>query len=283
MTSQSLADALTLNPGPDGLVGTLTGDFSNGPISAPPQKGFPFGGLLAALSASALRRGLGLTQPLRSLSMQFLSAPAYDTPVTFTPRTLRGGRTVTYAALDVRQGENLTHHAQATYGQDDAHAPRVPGPIVPPPPLDSLDPARSISGPMSPWFSQYVEYRMVTGPSLLKGLPGDQGGERLWMRTRDGAPLDEARLCYLMDAVYPPGWTVVTEPFRAATVDLRYDILSDPTPENTPDGWAFFEFSLIDLGGGWTLDDLIVRDGTGSILAIGRQRRKLAPTRPPRP
>ena len=34
------------------------------------------------------------------------------------------------------------------------------------------------------------------------------------------------------------------------SVDLRYDILTDPTPEQCPDGWAFFEFSLLDLGPG---------------------------------
>lgn len=281
-TLQTLADALTLTSSPDGLTCELHGDFSNGPIAAPPEKGFPFGGLLAGLSAVALRQGLELTAPLRSLSIQYLAAPAYETPVVFTPRMLRGGRTVGYAALEVTQGDRLTHHAQATYGDDDVDAVSVSGPVVPPPPLDSLDPARTLSGPLAPRFSQHVEYRLETGPHILQGVPGDRAGERLWMRTNDGAPLDEARLCYLMDALYPPAWTAVTTPFRAATVDLRYDFIVDPTPETAPDGWAFFEFSLVDLGGGWTMDDLIVRDGTGRILALGRQRRKLAPTRPPR-
>ena len=282
MTLQRLSDALTLTPGPDGLTCELHGDFSNGPIAAPPEKGFPFGGLLAGLCANALRQGLGLTAPLRSLSIQYLAAPAYDTPVTFSPRLLRGGRSAAFVSLEVHQGERLTHHAQATYGDDDGHAVVVAGPIVAPPPLDSLDPARTLHGPLAPRFSQHVEYRLETGPHILQGVPGDKAGERLWMRTNDGAPLDEARLCYLMDALYPPAWTAVTTPFRAATVDLRYDFITDPTPETAPDGWAFFEFSLVDLGGGWTVDDLIVRDGTGRILALGRQRRKLAPTRPPR-
>jgi acyl-CoA thioesterase len=282
MTLHRLAEALTLTPGPDGLTCTLQGDFSNGPLGYPPEKGFPFGGLLAGLSANALRQGLGLTAPLRSLSIQYLSAPAYDTPVVFTPRLLRGGRSATFAALEVHQGDRLTHHAQAIYGDDDVHNLKVAGPVVPPPPLDSIHPDRTLSGPMAPHFSQHVEYRLETGPSLLQGLPGDKAGERLWMRTKDGAPLDEARLCYLMDALYPPAWTAVTTPFRAATVDLRYDFIVDPTPETAPDGWAFFDFSLVDLGDGWTVDDLTVRDASGRILALGRQRRKLAPARPPR-
>lgn len=279
----TLEQALRLSPDDAGRTTcALHGDFSNGPIVEQPEKGFPFGGLLAGLCANALRQGLGLTAPLRSLSIQYLAAPAYETPVTFTPRLLRGGRTAAFAALDVRQGERLTHHAQATYGDDDVNGLTVLGPVVRPPPLDSIDPSRTLSGPMAPRFSQHVEYRLETGPNLLKGLPGDKAGERLWMRTNDGAPLDEARLCYLMDALYPPAWTAVTTPFRAATVDLRYDFIIDPTPETAPDGWAFFDFALVDLGGGWTVDDLTVRDATGRIMALGRQRRKLAPARPAR-
>lgn len=63
---QSLDDALRLTPGGDLLKAELTGDFSNGPQAQPPEKGFPFGGLLAALAAGAMREGLGLTAPLRT-------------------------------------------------------------------------------------------------------------------------------------------------------------------------------------------------------------------------
>jgi acyl-CoA thioesterase len=283
MILPSLADTLILTPGPEGLTGEISGEFSNGMISAPPEKGFAFGGLLAAMAAVAIRQGLDLTQPLRSLSIQYLAAPAYDAPVVFAPRMLRGGRTVAYTAMDIRQGERLTHHAQATYGGDDVHAPRIPGPVIPPPPIASLDPARTLSGPLAPRFSRYVDYQFVTGPHILQGVPGATAGERLWMRVNDGASLDEARLCYLMDALYPPAWTALSRPARMSTVDLRYDFITDPTPETAPDGWAFFEFSLVDLGGGWTVDDLIVRGADGHVLALGRQRRKLAPARPAPP
>lgn len=280
MTLQTLEDALTLTADAEGVLhAVLTGDFSNGQISAPPEKGFPFGGLLAALAARAMRRRLELTAPLRSLSIQYLAAPSYGAPVAFIPRLLRGGRTIAYTALEVRQGDRLTHHAQATWGADDDNGVTIPALIAPPPPLDSLDPRRTLSGPLAPRFSQHVDYRFETGPNLLRGKPGPEAIERLWMRTKDGAPLDELRLCYLMDALYPPAWTAATTPLRMATVDLRYDILADPTPETAPDGWAFFEFRMLDLGRGWTVDDLTVWGAEGTPLAIGRQRRKASPTR----
>src|SRR5690606_12730398 len=108
-----------------------------------------------------------------------------------------------------------------------------------PPPLDSLDPARQLRGDLVPHFTDHVEYRFESGPHILGGNLGRPAVERLWMRTRDGVPLDEARLCYLLDALYPPAFTVMTEPSGGASVDLRYDFLAGPTPETAPDGWAF--------------------------------------------
>jgi hypothetical protein len=59
------------------------------------------------------------------------------------------------------------------------------------------------------------------------------------------------------------------------TVDLRYDFLSDPTPQTAPDGWAFFEYRLLDHGQGWSVDEAIAWGADGRPLALARQRRKL--------
>jgi len=276
MIEQTLHQALRLTPSNDGasLTADLHGDFSNGPITAPPEAGFPFGGLLAALSASAMRQGLGLEAPLRSLSVQYLAAAQFGQPVAFTPRLLRGGRNTAFSAVEAGQGERLTHHATATWGVD-AEGPRLSPLTVAPPPLDSLDPARTIQGPMAPRFAQHVEFRFESGPHILGGNEGRPAIERLWMRTNDGQPLDELRLCYLLDALYPPAWTAFKRPPMMASVDLRYDILVDPTPDTAPDGWAFFEFRLLDHGGGWSIDETTVWGADGTPLALSRQRRKL--------
>ena len=63
----ALTRALTLTPGGEALTAELSGEFSNGPVGAPPEAGFPFGGLLAALCAGAMRQGLEITGPLRTL------------------------------------------------------------------------------------------------------------------------------------------------------------------------------------------------------------------------
>lgn len=276
--SQAIEAALALTPVGDGLEATLDGAFSNGPVSRPPEDGFPFGGLLAALCARAMRQGLGLTGPLRSLSVQYLAMAAYDTPLAFRPRLLRGGRSVAYATVEASQGERMTHHGQATFGVD-APGERLAPAAAPPPPLDSLDPDRRLGGPMLPRFARHVEYRFETGPHILGGNLGRAPVERMWMRLRDNRPLDADGLCYLLDAIYPPSWTAFRQPPVMTSVDLRYDLLGDPTPDNAPDGWAFFEFRLLDHGGGWAVDEAACWGVDGQPLALARQRRKVLPAR----
>lgn len=277
-----LNDVLTLTPGPDGtLQSVLHEDFSNAMISRPPTDGFPFGGLLAALAARAMRQGLGLSVPLRTLSVQYLAAATYGEPLTYRPRLLRGGRTVTYTGLDILQGERMTHHASATWGADQPGLILQDANVVPPP-LDSLDPARTLGGPMAPRFSRYVEYRFETGPNILGGNEGKPAVERVWMRVRDAGPLTEETLCYLLDTLYPPSWTAFRKPPPMTTIDLRYDLLETLTPETAPDGWLFFEFRTLTLENGWTVDDAIAWTADGRAIATSRQRRKLLFSRPTR-
>lgn len=276
----SLDAALTFQVLDDsGLSAPVPGHFSNGPSSMAPEKGFPFGGLLAALCAQSMRQGLALTAPLRTLSVQYLSAARFGEQVAFRPRLLRGGRNVLYAAVEAEQDGRMTHHATGTYGLDAAPPPLTPL-HASPPSLDRLDPKATIRGPMSPHFARHVEYRFDGGPNILGGNEGKPVIERTWMRMADGRPLDEVGLCYLLDALYPPAWTASKTPAAMTTVDLRIDILTDPTPQTAPDGWAFFEFRMLDLGLGWTVDEAIAWGSDGTPLALSRQRRKLLPQRP---
>ncbi|WEK39737.1 MAG: thioesterase family protein [Candidatus Brevundimonas colombiensis] len=275
----SLDTALAFQPLSDGdLSAPVPGHFSNGPAALPPEKGFPFGGLLAALCARSMRQGLGLTAPLRTLSVQYLSAATFAEQVAFRPRLLRGGRNVIYAAVEADQNGRTTHHATGTYGLD-AQTPGMSPLHSPPPPLDRLNPEATIHGPMAPHFSRHVEYRFDGGPNILGGNEGKPAVERTWMRMADRRPLDEVGLCYLLDALYPPAWTLSKTPAPMTTVDLRIDILNDPTPQNAPDGWAFFSFRMLDLGSGWTVDEATAWGADGVPLALSRQRRKLLPQR----
>lgn len=279
MTSQTLADALTLtDDGAGGLTAIIDGGFSNAPQAADPKKGAPFGGLMAALAAGAARRGLGLEPPLQSLSIQYLAAARFDEPVRFTPTLTRGGRNVAYAHVIGGQDDRPAVQALATFGRD------VVGPVLTPlvadpPPLESL-PATPMDPRFGPWFTRHIEHRFADGPKLFGENAGRAPELGCWMRCIDGAPLDELRLLFLLDGLYPTYFTAFPAPPAISTsVDLRADLLAAPTPETSPEGWAWFVFESRDVGGGWAVEDGVAWAPDGRPLAVVRQRRKILPAR----
>jgi len=260
--------------GPNRRV-TVHHEFSNAPDSIPAEKGFPFGGLLAAMCAKTMTEGLEIDAPLQSLTVQYLAAAKFGEELVFEPRLLRKGRQVSYANLIAGEGERLTHAASATYGVDgDCPTPvhekhRVPVDV------NSLTESEHMRGPFTPRFASQIEYRFQDGPNIFGGNKDRARREGTWMRFRDGKPLDVYRLCYLMDALYPPASTAFQHPVLMTTVDLRYDFIAPPTAQNTPDGWAYVEFELIDFDRDWTVDDVTVWGVDGTVLGIGRQRRRV--------
>jgi len=278
MTQQTLADALTLTPdGAGGLIARLSGDFSNAPLSMDPGKGAPFGGLMAALAGLAARQGLGVETPIRTLTIQYLAGARFE-DVTFVPTLTRGGRNVAYASVAGGQPDRPAIQALVTFGRDvdgPSLAPLKPAPVS----YEALE-ALPLDPRFGPWFTRYIEHRFVAGPRLFGQNAGGVSELGCWMRCVDGAPLDEARLLFLLDGLYPTYWTALpAPPAISSSVDLRADLLGELTPETSPDGWAYFHFTSQDVGGGWAVEDGYALAPDGRPLALVRQRRRMMPTR----
>lgn len=210
MTQQTLAEALALtDDGNGGLTARLTGGFSNAPQALAQEKGAPFGGLMAALSAGAMRQGLGIETPLQSLTIQYLAAARFEDAV-FTPTMNRGGRNVAYASVIGGQGDRVAVQALGTYGRNVMGSVLTPL-IASPPPVVALEPI-PLEGGFGPWFTRHIEHRFVTPPRLF----GETGDARVelgcWMRTLDAAPLDEARLLFLLDGLFPTYFIALPAP-----------------------------------------------------------------------
>ena len=280
MTQQTLAEALTLtDDGAGGLTARLDGGFSNAPQSAPQERGAPFGGLMAALAAGAMRQGLGLESPLQTLTIQYLAAARFE-PVGFRPVLDRGGRNVVYASVAGGQGDRSAVQALGTYGRD-VHGPVLKPLTAAPTPVRDLDPT-PMDPAFGPWFTRHIEHRFVAGPKLFGQNAGRAPELGCWMRTADGEPLDEARLLFLLDGLYPTYFTAFpAPPVISASIDLRADLLEAITPETSPEGWAYFHFTSRDVGGGWAVEDGVAHAPDGRPIALVRQRRKLMPTRGP--
>lgn len=279
MTDQTLDEALTLtDDGQGGLLAPMTGSFSNAPTMAPPERGSPFGGLMAALAAKAARETLGITTPLRTVATQFHIGAKFE-PMTITSELLRGGRSASYASVRAGQGDRLAMSGLITFGAP-GEGPELRAASITPPPLAET-PLTPMDPQFGPHFIKHVEHRFVGGIQLFGRNETDRMG--VWMRTVDGKPLDEARLAFLLDATFPVYWTMLpAPPAISATADLRYDFFG-PVPEDAaPDGWTYFEFVSRDSHGGWTVEDATAWAQDGRPLAVGRQLRKVLATRPPK-
>ena len=279
MMTQTLAEALILtDDGEGGLIAWLDAGFSNAPQAMDPTRGAPFGGLMAALAAGAARQGLGIATPLQTLSIQYLAAARFGEPVRFAPVLTRGGRNVAYAHVLGGQEDRTAVQALATFGRD------VEGPVLTPltaepPQVESL-PATPLDPRFGPWFTRHIEHRFVDGPRLFGENAGRSPELGCWMRCVDGAPLDELRLLFLLDGLYPTYFTAFPAPPAISTsVDLRADLLTALTPETSPEGWAWFHFKSRDVGGGWAVEDGVAWTPDGRPLAVVRQRRKILPAR----
>lgn len=271
----TISDALQMQSEGQNRRVIVRHEFSNAPNSIPAEKGFPFGGLLAAMCAKTMTEGLEIDAPLQSLTVQYLAAAKFGDELEFQPHLLRRGRQVTYATLTAAQGERLTHAASATYGTDGECPTPVHEKHRVPTDVRTLTESEHMSGPFTPRFASQIEYRFESGPNIFGGNKDRARREGAWMRFRDGQPLDVFRLCYLMDALYPPASTAFERPVLMTTVDLRYDFIAPPSEQNTPDGWAYVEFDLIDFDRDWSVDDVTVWGADGTVLSVGRQRRRV--------
>ena len=278
MTRQTLTEALTLTDDDGrGLVARLDPGFSNAPMAVDPLKGAPFGGLMAALAAGATRKGLEISQPLQTLTIQYLAAARFE-DIAFTPTMTRGGRNVSYASVIGGQPDRPAAQALLTYGRD------VEGPALHPMPPVPGKPGDFETVPMNesfgPWFTKHIEHRFPDGPRLFGVNAGAKVELGCWMRCVDGEALDEGRLLFLLDGLYPTYFTAFPgPPAISASVDLRADLLAELTPETSPEGWAYFHFVSRDVGGGWAVEDGTAQAPDGTPLALVRQRRRIMPMR----
>ena len=277
-----LTQALELRHAAEGALTTrLDSGFSNAPQAVDPLKGAPFGGLMAALAGLAARRGLGIETPIRTLTIQYLAAARFE-DIDFTPSLLRGGRNLSYATVSAGQGDRQAVQALITFGRDVAGPELHPMPAVPGAPDDFE--RRAMEPRFGPWFTLHIDHRFPQGPRLFGENAGGAVELGCWMRCVDGAPLDEARLLFLLDGLYPTYFTAFPgPPAISASVDLRADLLADITPGTSPQGWAYFHFVSRDVGGGWAVEDGAAQAPDGTPLALVRQRRRIMPVAIRRP
>lgn len=233
------------------------------------------GGLLMALAAraaSSLLGGVGHAAPL-TWGAHFLSAGLVG-PVEVRVEPLRLGRTVSTVSVAVLQeGEDgaVVERVRlvGTFGDVGRTSPvrRSPAAPVVPPPEECL-PARRDGSPVAQGIVMLDRLDVRVDPAtagFAVGRPSRRGVIRAWLRMADGREPDVAMLPYAVDALMPvsfdlgvPGW--------APTLELTGQVLGAPGP-----GWLLVELSTDTVVGDLVVEDAVVWDSAGRVVARSRQ------------
>lgn len=233
------------------------------------------GGVLMALATSTASEALaavGHADPL-TWSAHFLSA-ATPGPVEVHVEVLRVGRGVSTASVRVVQpgegGPLERVRLTGTFGTLDRAEPVHRAPVPPPdmPEPGVCVPARRDSSPVAAAIVMLDRLDVRVDPATIGfavGRPSQRGVIRAWLRMADGREPDAAMLPYAVDALMPvsfdlgvPGW--------APTIELTGQLLGRPAA-----GWLLVELSTDTVVGDLLVEDAVVWDSAGRLVARSRQ------------
>lgn len=233
------------------------------------------GGVLMALGARALSRALGPSghADVLTWSAFFLTA-AQPGEIEAEVELVRQGRSVSTGQVRLLQqvgGQQVERvRMTATLGNvsvrlEPVH--RAPGPVAMPGPQECL-PATRDSSPQARVIALLDRLDVRIDPAtagFAAGRPSGKGVIRAWLRMADGREPDVAMLPLAVDALMPvsfdlgvPGW--------APTLELTAQVLGRPAP-----GWLQVELMTDTVVGGFYVEDALVWDSTGRLVARSRQ------------
>jgi acyl-coenzyme A thioesterase PaaI-like protein len=199
--------------------------------------GRPNGGyLLALLGRAALetaRRAGAEQQHVIAASVQYVTSPSVG-PAVVDTEVLRVGRSASQVRARLVQGEQVAVQAAFTVG----HLRRDVDPYwggVDPVTLPSEAECRPLPTPPGddgdePTFRQQVDERFdPSGLGFVDGAPGGRGELRTWFRFSDGREPDTLSLLFVVDALPPATFDVVSTGW-VPTLDLTVYVRAVPAP-----------------------------------------------------
>ncbi len=186
-----------------------------------------FGGVALATLARALEHAeAGSGRSLRTFTAD-LCGPVMPGEADVRVEVMRRGKHLTHAEAWLLQGSELVARGSGSLcaGRGTEIARRQP-PAPTPPDWRSIDPV-PILPPLAPVFAQHLEYR-PTGPLPFTG--GEHAIAEGWIRERiPPSRFDVPMLVGMLDAWWPPIFSVLSRPVRVATTTFTAEILCDPS------------------------------------------------------
>lgn len=239
-------------------------------IGENPNGGYLLSPLLRALAAETPH-----PDPV-SVTTHFLRPGIGDVPAEITAEVVRVGRTFSTLRGSLRQDGKVRIETLATFGDlTDTEAAHNFAPTAPEltPPLEC--PLRS---------SADQEIGLPILDRVEVRLPADYQGERTspraelagWIRFRDERPSDSRSVMLFSDAFPPAVFTRLGRTGWVPTIELTVHVRRRPEP-----GWLQGSFSCDDLAGHQLIENGLLWDRTGQLVAQSRQLAFLRETQPP--
>lgn len=226
------------------------------------------GGLLAGILLDQANRTVPHLVP-RALHVSYLAAVRSDT-MSVSADLVREGRTSATVRAEVRSDDRPSVIGTATFGTV-GDGPEIAAEKAPSAP----SPENSIPLP-SPVelvpFTQYVEFRSPDGSAPMSG--GAEPVLTAWVRM--SLPLDSPAkgLAVLLDALAPALYAMRTTPVPVPSVEFAIHFTAAFAAVDLT-GWNLVRIRTEHAGGGWCVDGSEVWSADGTLLATGRQSRRI--------
>lgn len=256
MSTSFLADTAT-HPVEPGVRTALITDAWNTPLEK------PNGGYVLAIMTRALMDELDVGRPA-GLAITYLAPPEPGLEARFEIRTIKLGRRVQTAEVQMNQGDRPVAHLVANFlrdhegiSQELGSPPGLPGPD------DCLDPKVGNETPTG-MFEQ-LDHRWTRAPGWAGGEPTGDPSQESWIRLAGGVPIDWPALALLCDALPPPILELGVH--VSMTVQLTVHLHRLPAPGS----WVAAKMTTRHAVNGMHEEDGELWDEEGNLLAQSRQ------------
>ncbi len=253
-----------------GIIEAFTRDgdrWRAGPPDGWTQGRTVYGGLIAGLATEAARRTLAAPAPLRAAQFAFVGPAAGA--LTFAPKVLRAGRSVTFVGVDVTgEDGNIATRALLCFGQ--ARASTLSRIALPMPQVPAPASCDAVAfGGMGPAFLSNFEF-LPAGPSRF-GSGGAEARMTAWCRHRHGDGIDPAVALVTLGDVSPPAPLVLmTELVPVSTMTWSVELGTDPGHGGNG-GWRLVELVGEMIAEGYAAERIAIWAEDGTPLMTARQ------------
>ncbi len=233
----------------------------------------PNGGYLASVAMAALGEAVPAHPDPLSLTVHYLRPGSADTACEVSTRVIRSGRTITTAAATLVQDARPRVELLATLGrlgQTPQTRLAIPAPPIAAPEQCMLRPVNQLGTIVH--MADRLEIRLhqtpahATDPAYASPATISPAVISGWIRFRDDRPPDTRALLLFADAFPPSIFASLGMVGWVPTIEITIQVRRAPVP-----GWIQAEFRTSDLADGRLVEDGLLWDQAGHLVAQSRQ------------